>query len=267
MLSIARRCVPFTPFDKDLSTATVTLVSATGVYSADTEAFPTVDPGDVSYRTIAGSADLSSLRIAHHHYDHTEADADPNIVFPLETLRALVEEGVIAAANEKHYSYGFTTRLRARIMRYVAESIAEQRLLWQLRGRAEAALVYPDDLTEAHAREILRRQLNRDFERHRFWLAIDSIGLVASGALMLLPGPNVVAYYFVFRIVGHFLSVRGARQGLAAVTWRTQASTPLSALRGMVGIAPDARADRVDEVATTLRLEHFAAFFQRTAIP
>ena len=161
----------------------------------------------------------------------------------------------------------FTTRLRARIMRYVAESIAEQRLLWQLRGRTEAALVYPDDLTEPHAREILRRQLNRDFERHRFWLAIDSIGLVASGALMLLPGPNVVAYYFVFRIVGHFLSVRGARQGLAAVTWRTQASTPLSALRGMVGIAPDARADRVDEVATTLRLEHFAAFFQRTAIP
>ena len=29
MLNIARRCVPFTPFDKDLSTATVALVSAT----------------------------------------------------------------------------------------------------------------------------------------------------------------------------------------------------------------------------------------------
>jgi hypothetical protein len=162
---------------------------------------------------------------------------------------------------------GFTARVRARIMRYVAESIAEQRLLWQLRGRAEACLFYPDDLMEAHAREILRRQLNRDFERHRFWLAIDSVGLVASGALMLLPGPNVVAYYFAFRIVGHFLSVRGARQGLVVVTWTTQASMPLSTLRGMVGIPPEARADRVHEVATTLRLEHLAAFFQRTAIP
>jgi hypothetical protein len=161
----------------------------------------------------------------------------------------------------------FSARVRKRIMRYVAESIAEQRLLWQLRGRTDAALFYPDDLTDAHACEILRRQLNRDFERHRFWLAIDSVGLVASGALMLLPGPNVIAYYFAFRIVGHFLSVRGARQGIVRVTWSATPSTPLSALRGMVGIPPDVRADRVREVASTLRLEHLAAFFQRTANP
>lgn len=161
----------------------------------------------------------------------------------------------------------FTARVRARVMRYVAESIAEQRLLWQLRGRTEAFLFYPDDLTDAHAREILRRQLNRDFERHRFWLAIDSVGVIGAGALMLLPGPNVVAYYFAFRIVGHFLSVRGARQGLVAVQWMTEASAPLSALRGIVSVPPDVRADRVHEVATTLRLEHLAAFFQRTAIP
>lgn len=112
MLSIARRCVPFTPFDKDLSTATVTLVSATGVYAPDQEPFPTEDPGDVTYRIIDGNADVRSLRIAHHHYDHSEADADPNIVFPLETLRELASEGMIAAVNDKHFAYGFTTRLR-----------------------------------------------------------------------------------------------------------------------------------------------------------
>jgi len=112
MLSIARRCVPFTPFDKDLSTATVALVSSTGVYPAGEEPFSTVDPGDIVYRTIPGSAEASSLRIAHHHYDHSEADADPNIVFPLDSLRALVDEGVIAAVNDKHYTFGFTTRLR-----------------------------------------------------------------------------------------------------------------------------------------------------------
>lgn len=112
MLSIARRCVPFTPFDKELSTAVVTLVSATGVYAADQEAFPSEDPGDVSYRVIPGATETSTLRIAHHHYDHSEADADPNIVFPLDTLRQLVAEGFIAAVNDNHYSYGFTTRLR-----------------------------------------------------------------------------------------------------------------------------------------------------------
>jgi len=112
MLSIARRCVPFTPFEKDLSTATVTLVSATGVYLSDQEPFPTEDPGDTTYRVIPSDAEASSLRIAHHHYDHSEADADPNIVFPIDSLRELVADGVIGALNDVHFSYGFTTKLR-----------------------------------------------------------------------------------------------------------------------------------------------------------
>ena len=112
MLTIARRCVPFTPFDKDLSTATVTLVGATGVYLPDQEPFPTVDPGDVTYRLIPAATETSTLRIAHHHYDHAEADADPNIVFPLDTLRELAADGTIAAVNDVHFSFGFTTRLR-----------------------------------------------------------------------------------------------------------------------------------------------------------
>ena len=112
MLNIARKCVPFTPYDKDLASATVTLVSLTGVHLADQEPFPGEDPGDITYRVIPGDADLGSARIVHGHYDHSEADADPNIVFPLETLRELASEGVIGAVNDKHYSFGFTTRLR-----------------------------------------------------------------------------------------------------------------------------------------------------------
>lgn len=112
MLNIARRCVPFTPYDRDLSSATVALVSAAGVYLSDQEAFPTEDPGDVSYRVIPAATEASTLRIAHHHYDHAEADADPNIVYPIDTLRELAAEGVIAAVNDQNYSYGFTTRLR-----------------------------------------------------------------------------------------------------------------------------------------------------------
>src|ERR1043166_8226104 len=112
MLLLSRRWFPFPPFDKDLATAVVTLVSATGVYAAGQEAFPTEDPGDITYRVIGGHADVRSLRIAHHHYDHSEADADPNIVFPLQSLRELVDQGVIAGVNDKHYAYGFTTRLR-----------------------------------------------------------------------------------------------------------------------------------------------------------
>ena len=112
MLSIARRCVPFTPYDKELATATVTIVSSAGAYPSDQEPFPTEDPGDVTYRVIPGSTESSNLRIAHQHYDHSEADADPNIVFPIDTLRELAAERFIAAVNDNHYSYGFTSRLK-----------------------------------------------------------------------------------------------------------------------------------------------------------
>lgn len=112
MLSISRKCVPFTPFDKELSAATVTLACATGVYAPGQEPFPLEDPGDESYREIASDVAVEDLKIVHGHYDHSEADADPNIVFPLASLRELAAEGFIGSVNPVHYSYGFTTKLR-----------------------------------------------------------------------------------------------------------------------------------------------------------
>jgi hypothetical protein len=162
---------------------------------------------------------------------------------------------------------GFFTRMKARTMRWAAEWIAEQRLLWQLRGRDAACLVHPDDMPEAQARELLKRSLQRDWERHRFWLVIDSIGLIGSAALILVPGPNFLGYYFLVRTVGHYLSLRGARQGLTCVTWAVRPDADLAALRAMVDEAPDDRENRVREIADRLKLERFARFFQRTAIP
>jgi hypothetical protein len=161
----------------------------------------------------------------------------------------------------------FLARAKARTLRWVAESIAEQRLLWQLRGKTDILLVYPGDLTEAQGRELLKRSLQRDWERHRFWLAIDSLGAAGSALLILLPGPNFIGYYFVFRIVGHYLSLRGARQGLTRVIWRTEPSPALTTLRGMVAECPDSREERVQEIASLLGLEHFTSFFQRSAVP
>jgi D-proline reductase (dithiol) PrdB len=112
MLNIARRCIPFTPYDRPLSQAIVALVSATGVYAFDQEPFPTEDPGDITYRVISSAFEAKSLRIAHHHYDHSEADGDPNIVFPIDSLRELAAEGFIGGVNADHFSYGFTTRLK-----------------------------------------------------------------------------------------------------------------------------------------------------------
>jgi hypothetical protein len=161
---------------------------------------------------------------------------------------------------------GWLARARARTMRWVAESIAEQRLLWHLRRQERACLFYPDDIEEQPAVQCLRQQLRRDFERHRFWLIIDSLGFVASGALFLVPGPNIVAYYFAFRMVGHYLSMRGARQGLDAVAWSNEKSAPLADLRRAIGLNSEERERRVQDVALKLHLEHFVKFFERTAI-
>lgn len=205
--------------------------------------------------------------------DEDEADAAPPGFFRRMVLR--VRQMLAEAERQRHQGgpqpgdapLGFLGRVKARTMRWAAEWIAEQRLLWQLRGKDAVCLVYPDDIPEAEARQLLKQSLQRDWERHRFWLAIDSVGLIASGALILVPGPNVLGYYFLVRTAGHYLSLRGARQGLTKVTWSVQPHADLTALRAIVNQSPDQREDRVRAIAHTLRLEHFANFFQRSAIP
>jgi hypothetical protein len=152
------------------------------------------------------------------------------------------------------------------MMRWVAESIAEQRLLWHMRRQTEACLFFPDDVPDASAMATLRAQLGRDRDKHRFWLSIDSAGFILSGLLMLLPGPNVLAYYFAFRLIGHYLSMKGARRGLEVVQWRSERSAPLSELRRAIGLDPELRIRQVADVALRLRLEHLATFVERTAV-
>jgi D-proline reductase (dithiol) PrdB len=96
MTNLSRKCVPFTPFDMDLAKATIAIVSAAGVHQKDQEAFNIADDlGDLSYRVVGGDAQTSDLMVTHHHYDHTDADADINVVFPLDRLRELQSEGFI----------------------------------------------------------------------------------------------------------------------------------------------------------------------------
>jgi hypothetical protein len=114
---------------------------------------------------------------------------------------------------------------------------------------------------------ILRTALGADYDHHRRWLVIDGILFVLSAILVVLPGPNVAAYYLAFRVVGHYLSMRGARQGLDCVQWDLRASDPLAELRPLVALEPELREARVSEIAGRLRLERLVTFFDRLAIP
>lgn len=157
----------------------------------------------------------------------------------------------------------WTSRLWSRASSWLAERVAEQRLLWHLRRHDAVTLYYPSDVTEADADAAVRASLKRDFERHRLWLAVDGVLLILSAVLALVPGPNLIAYYFAFRVVGHYLSMRGARQGLDIVKWTLKASDALADLRGAVTLKPPQRERHVLDVASRLHLQHLPTFFER----
>ena len=114
MTTLSRKCVPFTPFEGELSKATVALVTAGGVHLKDQEPFNIADElGDLGFRVIPPDADSSQLMVTHHHYDHADADADINVVFPLDVLRDLQAEGFIGELARKHVGYGYTQQLKA----------------------------------------------------------------------------------------------------------------------------------------------------------
>jgi hypothetical protein len=182
---------------------------------------------------------------------------------------------MLKAAEERQHRYdreredeplSWAGRIQERTLAWVAERIAEQRLLWNLRKQTTAEAVHPQDMTFEQVMVLIRRILQRDYERHRLWLVVDTIGLIVSGLLMIVPGPNVLAYYFAFRVVGHWLSMRGAAQGLERVRWTGRPCPPLTELREVPHLEPTMREARIHDVATRLRLQHLSTFFERVAL-
>ncbi|NNE67389.1 MAG: hypothetical protein HKN33_12550 [Pyrinomonadaceae bacterium] len=114
MNKLSRKCVPFTPFDGDLSKANIAIVSAAGVHRKDQDPFNIEDElGDLSYRLMDDEIRSEDLMVTHHHYDHADADEDINVVFPIDILRELIDEGFIGGLAKKHIGYmGYTMRLK-----------------------------------------------------------------------------------------------------------------------------------------------------------
>lgn len=121
-VKLSRKCIPYTPFRKELREATLAIVSMAGIHLKSQQPFDL--ESDSSYRIIPAAAASADLMVTHEHYDHQDADRDPNIMFPLERARDLVAEGFIAGVNEKHYSLGYAQDLRT-IYDQVAPEIAD----------------------------------------------------------------------------------------------------------------------------------------------
>ena len=181
-------------------------------------------------------------------------------------FRAMLAEAEEDRRRRERGEPSEATGLWRKLIGKIAEAVAEQRLLWRLRHESSARLIHPDDLDGARALELARAHFAADYARHRRWAVIDGLlAAVLGPGLFFVPGPNVVAYYFVFRSVGHFFSMRGAAQGLKGVTWQADPSAPLSEVRRALELPDEARRMRLDQIAHALGLEHLASFAERVA--
>ena len=162
---------------------------------------------------------------------------------------------------------GRLARGRDWLVRRIAESIAEQRTLWSLRAASSAVFVHPSNLSSASAAAIREQLLTQRRRHHGRWLIANLTGVAVTAILVLLPGPNLIGYYFVYRAIGHFLSWRGARQGLGRISWTSRSEDALAELGDLAQQPREDRADRVAILAVRLQLPRLVAFFDRVAVP
>lgn len=158
-------------------------------------------------------------------------------------------------------------RLRRAITRKLAEVVIEQRLLWHLRTETTVRLFHPDSMDSARAVALAHASNASDYARHMRWFVIDALVTLVTGPLFFfVPGPNVISWYFTFRAVGHFLSMRGARQGLRGIAWTGEPTPHLTAVAHALTCEPARRAELLAQAGSALGLEGLARFVERVAV-
>lgn len=98
--------VPWTPFTKPLAESKVAIVTTAGVHLRSQAPFDMEDKmGDPSFRELPSDTPMEEYAITHDYYDHTDADRDINIVFPIERLKELAAAGVVGSVAAVNYGF------------------------------------------------------------------------------------------------------------------------------------------------------------------
>ena len=111
--SVVPSDIPWTSYTGKPSEQTFALITSGGLYLKDSQpAFNTVSiHGDPSFREIPKTVQQEEIGIAHAHYDHSLAEQDINIIFPIHRLIELENEGVIGKLIDTHYSYSYVNNV------------------------------------------------------------------------------------------------------------------------------------------------------------
>ena len=128
---------PWKPLEKPLSECRIGLVASGGIYVSGQVAFHWRD--DTTFREIPTNVRSEDLRATHFAYDLSDARRDPNVVFPIDTLRRLVAEGLVGELA----GHAFTFMGGIYSARKVAEELAPKITERLVAERVDAALFVP----------------------------------------------------------------------------------------------------------------------------
>ena len=128
---------PWAALDKPLSSCRLGLIASGGIYRSGQIAFHFRD--DASYRVIPTDVPTDELRATHFAYDVRDARSDVNVVFPIDTLRGLVADGVVGSLTDEAYTFMGGIYSARRVREQLAPALV-QRMIDQ---RADAVLLVP----------------------------------------------------------------------------------------------------------------------------
>lgn len=117
---------PLHRLSKPLGECTVSVLTSGGVSQCAMPAFNPDAKNDHRLDAIASDTSSTDFQVHDSYYDHTDADADINCIFPLDRLRELAKKGEIGEVAPRLWS-GFMGRIynRSKILEESGPAFAE----------------------------------------------------------------------------------------------------------------------------------------------
>ncbi len=134
--------VPWTSLKKPLAQCRLALVSSAGFVLPAQERFDeTIKGGDPGFRLIPAETAVATLVESHrsHAFDHTGIHQDPNLAFPIDRARELMERGRIGSVNRRHLSFMGSITAPGRFVRDHVPQAAS----WLTEDGVDVALLVP----------------------------------------------------------------------------------------------------------------------------
>jgi D-proline reductase (dithiol) PrdB len=122
------RTSPYTPLPKPLAACRIAIVTTAGLHLRDDRPFT---GGDQTFRVIPSTSSQGDIVQSHASigFDRTWTQKDWNIVFPLDRLRELVEQGVLGDLGPNCYSFMGAQREWTRFENETGPAVAKRLLI------------------------------------------------------------------------------------------------------------------------------------------